>query len=102
MPTRFSGQRTSLQTKIANLNKLRAEVVAAFNAVPSALSGIAAQAVQSQFQVIDEQVQSLRAQIDVSVAAEERALADVRSDMAAADKRLEALTTQSRQLKAAL
>lgn len=101
VPARFAGLRAGLQASITDLNSQRALVFAAFKDVPGALGGIAAQAVQAQFQALDRQLLALRAQIDVTTAAEDRAGADAQSDLAASGRQIDALMAQSRQLNAA-
>lgn len=98
---RFATQRAGLQGRITELDTQRAQVVAAFKDVPDALGSIAAQAVETQFRAIDRQVTGLRAQIDAAAAAEQRALADARADLAASEREVDALHAQLRRLQAA-
>lgn len=99
LPNTFVKLRTDIESAIDTLSTQRAATMAVFKDAPAFLGSVAAQALQLQWQALDNQVRQLRNQSDALTVAESRALSQLKADKAATERQLNSLRAQARRLK---
>jgi hypothetical protein len=101
LPGQYVTSRATLDGKVSDLNNQRAAAtggLVALNALPDTLRSVAVASLQAQLKVQDAQMLQAQAAIEALALAEGRARVRLDADRAEAQRRLDALKTESRRL----